>query len=254
MHLKSCSLAKTFSLSSVRGQPWGARLTSVSGGPARCLKASAALRSSLCSHYRTRHQPYLNLIREKVDSAENEAGAQRRHRRQRSPLTPIPASFSLTNRSRCPRSGPGTAGEDSADPRAAVPLHPRRPRTAPGGFGTPDRPSPPLRHPPGCSPERLSSFTLPPSGPADPHPLGPPRAASNRLTRVRGSGLAEQGRAEPGEEEQGRRAAAAQPRSAPGHGWGTAPAASKPRGANGARRREPGAAGAGRSWPRPAGA
>lgn len=86
-------------------------------------------------------------------------------------------------------------------------------------------------------PASRRSACLPPapSRAADPHPHG---AAPRRLTRVRGagggagSGLAEKGREEAGEEEQG--AAAAQAGSELGHGWGTVPAASESRGEDGA--------------------
>lgn len=106
--------------------------------------------------------------------------AQRRHRRQRSPLTQIPASFSLTDRSRCPRSRPGTAGEGSGA------------RTAPGRGTTRSIPAerqvgsePPAGRAfpsdtllaPHRSAFHPSLFTLLPGGPADPHPSGPPRAA-----------------------------------------------------------------------------
>lgn len=242
IHLKSCSLARTFSPAAVREQPWRARLTAGSG---RSRSFSQRQRSPLSSRRRTRSSFTSTSSRKKF--IPRKANLVRRDPTAGSafPHTQNPASFPLTKRPRCPPSQPGRA---PSAPRAAEPPAPSP--AAPHGARSARNPRLAVPAPP--TPSWLLTgalFTFHFS------PVAPPTLTDpSRLTRVWGSGPAEQGCAEPGEEEQGRGAAAAQPRSAPGHGWGTAPLPPSPaarpgRGGSGSRSRW-----GGRCWPRPAGA
>lgn len=115
---------------------------------------SQSLRSSLSSHHRTRHQPYLHLVREKVAGAEDEAGALREPTAGAPPSSQQPASPPLTERSRRPR------------------YH----RSIPAGSESPAGRALPSR----LLTVGLSPFTLLP-GPADPHPRSRPEPPYPRV-------------------------------------------------------------------------
>lgn len=175
MPLKSYSLAQTFSPSPARAQPWRARLTALPAGPAPSPKASAAPRSSLSSRHRTRHQPYLNLGREKVDG--------KRSWRAETPsptASPLPAQSRLTpsphGRSRCPRSQPGRAAAPS-DPRATEPPAPSPHSARRARNPRPAEPSPP-------TPSWLLTGALFTLHSSSQWPTLTPGAAPSRLTRV----------------------------------------------------------------------